>query len=100
MTTLKKVRSSLSVTLFSNNDFAVVVTLLIVNSDGSQVPTSMFATLFEGAGLASMSYVPPNPVMAYTDWPTLGAMIDAGTRLVTFVSDGVDGTVPYIIDGW
>jgi hypothetical protein len=47
-----------------------------------------------------MSYVPPNPVMTFSEWPTLGSMIDAGTRLVTFVSAGVDGTVPYILDGW
>lgn len=80
--------------------YTTVVTLLIVNSDSSRVPTSTFSTLYQDAGLVGMSYAPPNSVMAFSDWPTLGSMIDAGTRLVTFVSAGVDGTVPYIIDGW
>lgn len=38
--------------------------------------------------------------MKYTDWPTLGSMIDNGTRLVTFMDAGASfSEVPYIIDG-
>jgi len=74
-----------------------VVTLLIVNSDDF-VPTA-FDTVFKAAGLDTLSYVPPSAAIPATQWPTLGSMIDAGTRLVTFLDAMADFTsVNYLID--
>ena len=74
-----------------------MVTLLIVNSDS--ITPAQFDSAFQGAGIANLSYVPPSLPMTNTAWPTLGSMIDNGTRLVTFLDTGSDGSVPYIIDG-
>lgn len=75
-----------------------VVTLLIVNSDGST--PSQFDTVFKAVGLDTLSYSPPAAVTAQGSWPSLGSMIDSGKRLVTFMDAGADFTsVPYIIDG-
>ena len=77
---------------------APVVTILIVNSDG--IDPSYFDTDFKSAGLDTMSYKPPAASMPAAAWPTLGTLIDAGTRLVTFLSTTADYTeVPYLIDG-
>jgi hypothetical protein len=47
-----------------------------------------------------MSYSPPTATLGNTDWPTLSTMIDAGTRLVTFLDAGANfDEVPYLIDG-
>ena len=75
-----------------------MVTLLIVNSDG--VDPSYFDTDFKSAGLDTMSYKPPAASMPAAAWPTLGTLIDAGTRLVTFLTTTADYTrFPYLIDG-
>lgn len=76
----------------------LVVTLLIVNSDGAT--PSQYDTIFQSVGLADLSYTPTSFPMVYTDWPTLGSMIDSGKRLVTFLDNGADSSqVSYIIDG-
>lgn len=37
--------------------------------------------------------------MALNDWPTLGAMIDSGKRVVVFLDNGAEsGSVPYLMD--
>ncbi|KAF8349695.1 PLC-like phosphodiesterase [Amanita rubescens] len=54
-----------------------VLTLLIVNSD--DLFASQYDTVFKAAGLDTISYA---------NWPTLGSMINAGTRLVTFLDNG------------
>lgn len=75
-----------------------VVSLLMVNSNG--VTPARFGDIFAGAGLDKMSYSPPTAQLGAKDWPTLGSLIDAGTRLVTFMDSRADFTaVPYIIDG-
>ncbi|EIM92250.1 PLC-like phosphodiesterase [Stereum hirsutum FP-91666 SS1] len=74
-----------------------VVSLLIVNSDGFSA--SDFASVFQSVGLDTMSYSPTSSNLTYTSWPTLGTLIDAGTRLVTFMDTHADfSTVTYIID--
>ncbi|KAJ7170103.1 PLC-like phosphodiesterase [Mycena filopes] len=74
-----------------------VVTLLIVNIDN--LPASNFGTVFASAGLDKLSYAPTSSPLTASSWPTLGAMIDAGTRLVTFLDNAADPTaVPYLID--
>jgi len=74
-----------------------VVTLLIVNSD--TIAPSSFDSVFQSAGLTNLSYVPPAASQPVSAWPTLGSMIGAGTRLVTFLDTGASfASVPYIID--
>jgi len=74
-----------------------VVSLLIVNSDGFTPPA--YASVFQAVGLDKLSYSPPQASTQFSSWPTLGSMIDAGTRFVTFMDAGADFTqVPYIID--
>lgn len=76
----------------------LVVTILIVNSD--DVAPSQFASVYESVGLSNISYSPSSSSIKYTEWPTLGELIDAGTRLVTFMDYEADySSVSYIIDG-
>ena len=56
--------------------------------------------MFKAAGLDTISYVPQTTPLAAANWPTLGSMINAGTRLVTFLDNGGgNATVPYLLDG-
>ncbi|KAF5388503.1 hypothetical protein D9757_004603 [Collybiopsis confluens] len=74
-----------------------VVVLLIVNID--DLAASAFAPAFEAAGVTSMSFQPSVASMAASSWPTLGELIDNGTRLVTFLDNHSDlGSVPYLLD--
>ncbi|KAJ7897089.1 PLC-like phosphodiesterase [Mycena olivaceomarginata] len=74
-----------------------VVTLLIVNIDN--LPASQYAPVFVKVGLDKLSYAPTTSPLTASAWPTLGSMIDAGTRLVTFLDNAADLTaVPYLID--
>ncbi|KAG1875526.1 PLC-like phosphodiesterase [Suillus subalutaceus] len=62
-----------------------VLSLLIVNSD--TFPPSSYDTVFKAVGLDTI------------DWPTLGSLIDSGTRLITFMDSNANfSSVPYIID--
>lgn len=80
------------------NRLSPVVTLLIVNSDN--LPATQFASVFVAAGVDTLSYSPQSSSLPARGWPTLGSLIDAGTRLVTFLSTTADfETVPYLIDG-
>lgn len=84
-------------TIWDHGDF-VVVSLLIVNSDDFE-PTD-FDTVFKAVGLNTLSYSPPSANTSVGSWPSLGSLIDSGTRLITFMDTGADfTTVPYIIDG-
>lgn len=72
-----------------------VVTLLLVNSDDLDV--TEFGTAFEASDIASYGYSPS------TDgtWPTLQTMIDADTRLVTFIAAiNASTTYPYLLNEW
>ena len=76
----------------------LVVSLLIVNSDN--VAPAQYDTVFKAAGLDTLAYAPTSASLAASDWPTLGTLIDAGTRLVVFLTTEADfTTVPYLIDG-
>jgi len=75
-----------------------VVTLLIVNSDN--LAATRFASVFVAAGVNSMSYSPQSASLLANGWPTLGNLVDAGTRLVTFLSTTANfDAAPYLIDG-
>ncbi|EJU00028.1 PLC-like phosphodiesterase [Dacryopinax primogenitus] len=74
-----------------------IVTLLLVNSDDFDV--SAFGQVFQSVGLDSVSFNPGTASLTLDQWPTLGQMLDNGTRLVTFMDTKADFTsVPYIID--
>lgn len=64
------------------------------------MPASSFGAVFQSVGLDSVSYKPQAASLTRTAWPTLGELIDANTRLLTFLDNGADLTqVPYLIDG-
>jgi hypothetical protein len=70
-----------------------VVTLLIVNSDTQDVST--FGSVFEASGIAGYGYA---PTADKNGWPTLQAMIDAKTRLVTFIASvAASSAYPYLL---
>lgn len=71
-----------------------VITLLITNGDG--IAGADFAAAFEAAGAAAYAYS-PGSTLALSEWPTLGALIDAGTRLVVFMDYPADDSVSYIL---
>ena len=81
-----------------SNPLSPVVTLLIVNSDN--LAATQFASVFVAAEVDSMSYSPQSASLPASGWPTLGSLINAGTRLVTFLSTTASfQAVPYLIDG-
>lgn len=77
-----------------------VVTLLLVNSD--DVHIEYFARSFEQSGITGYSYVPAaGSASNMTAWPTLGELIAANTRLVSFVAGlRPSSFYPYLLDEW
>lgn len=81
-----------------SDPLSLVVTLLIVNSDN--LAATQFASVFVAAGVDSISYSPQSASLPASGWPTLGTLIDARTRLVTFLSTTANfAAAPYLIDG-
>ncbi|KAG5937912.1 hypothetical protein E4U53_008112 [Claviceps sorghi] len=74
-----------------------VVTLLLTNGDG--IPVHEYDAVFESTGLKKYVFHPAGRRrMSKTEWPTLGQLIDAKTRLVVFMDYFTDrGRVDYII---
>ncbi|KAF2673004.1 hypothetical protein BT63DRAFT_367740 [Microthyrium microscopicum] len=74
-----------------------VVTLLLVNSVNAN--STLLGASFRASGITKHAYVPATKLGAKTVWPTLGEMIQAKTRLVTFISSLPDNTgAPYLLD--
>ncbi|TFK77308.1 PLC-like phosphodiesterase [Pluteus cervinus] len=73
-----------------------VLSLLIVNIDNA--PASAYDTVFKSVGLDAVSFAPASSPLTASSWPTLGSMIDSGKRLVTFLDNGADPSIPYLID--
>ncbi|EJU00025.1 PLC-like phosphodiesterase [Dacryopinax primogenitus] len=74
-----------------------VVTLLLVNND--DLPVSQFGAVLQSVGLDTVSFNPGKASLTLQEWPTLGQMLDQGTRLVTFMDTNADfQSVPYILD--
>ncbi|KAE9398454.1 PLC-like phosphodiesterase [Gymnopus androsaceus JB14] len=74
-----------------------VVVLLIVNID--DLDATEFAPVFVAAGVDTISYQPGVSNMTASSWPTLGSLIENGTRLITFLDNHADiTTVPYLLD--
>lgn len=73
-----------------------VVTVLLVNADAASA--SDLAGEYESAGVTQNSYQPSFDE-GTTNWPTLQALIDADTRLVTFVASLNDNAAaPYLLN--
>lgn len=60
-----------------------VVTVLLTNPEAMSI--EKYDAAFESAGLKDLAYRPPVRRMAKEQWPTLGDMLDAGTRLLVFM---------------
>ncbi len=76
---------------------ATVVSILMVNID-NQTP-SAFDLAYKAADLDGISFAPETPTLPASGWPTLGNMIDSGKRLVSYLDNGADPSIPYLIDG-
>jgi hypothetical protein len=63
-----------------------VVTILLVNADDNLHGSEDFGAAFNSSGLSQFAYN-PQTTQATSNWPTLGEMISANTRLVSFVSN-------------
>ncbi|KAJ7203070.1 PLC-like phosphodiesterase [Mycena pura] len=74
-----------------------VLTLLFTNPEGLSLP-DVWAPAFTQSGIAALAYVPPQNPMPQSVWPTLGSMIDAGTRVVVFLDAGADGSDGGVVD--
>jgi hypothetical protein len=74
-----------------------VVTLLITNNQ-DDIDIGRFAEVFAATGLDQYVFTPDGS-LGLGDWPTLGEMIDSGSRLVVFMDYNTDtNRVPYILD--
>lgn len=71
--------------------------MVLVNSDG--IEASVWGAAYTAAGLDDLVYTPASVPIAKGDWPTLGTLIAAGTRLVNFLAQEADfASVPFLID--
>jgi hypothetical protein len=80
------------------NPHPLVVTILLVNSDGA--PTADLHQHFQTAQLDTLAYTPASQTTPPKSWPTLQELITANTRLVTFVASLADANTvaPYLMD--
>ncbi len=74
-----------------------VVTVLLGN--GNYSTPDRYAPHIEAAGLLRYAYVPETPAMAPDDWPTLGAMLARGQRVVLLLDYKADpAAFPWLLD--
>ncbi|OCH90255.1 PLC-like phosphodiesterase [Obba rivulosa] len=75
-----------------------VLTFLFTNPDGASL-SGMWEPAFQASGITDLVYTPPQVPMAIGDWPTLGELIDNGTRVIVFLDAGADTdrSVPFIL---
>lgn len=82
-----------------DNNANEVVTLVLVNSDDQDV--SVFGEAFTESEIDAYGYTPTASTAATVTWPTLQTMIDADTRLVTFIAAiNASTTYPYLLNEW
>lgn len=69
----------------------------MVNSEG--ISPTVWAQSYKDSGLDSYAYTPSSTPVAYSAWPTYQELIDAGTRVVSFLAQNADtSSVPYLLD--
>ncbi|KAJ7846714.1 PLC-like phosphodiesterase [Mycena olivaceomarginata] len=78
---------------FLDNNPNEVLTLLFTNPEGLS-PATVWKPIFDAAGISNLTYIPSSLPVKQSDWPTLGSMIDAGTRVVVFLDSQADGPAP------
>ncbi|KAI6709169.1 hypothetical protein JHW43_008306 [Diplocarpon mali] len=72
-----------------------VVTILLVNADGQEA--SAYGSVFAASGISDYGFT-PSSTSAMSTWPTLQTLIDANTRLVTFIASiDYDTAYPYLL---
>lgn len=76
---------------FLDTEPGAVATLILE----SYLDADLTAAAFDAAGLTQMTYVHPGGA-----WPTLGEMIDAGSRLVVLTDDAADPAHPWLMPVW
>ncbi|KAF5368278.1 hypothetical protein D9615_010378 [Tricholomella constricta] len=69
-----------------------VLTLLFTNPEGLSVK-KVWKPVFDAAGITPLTYVPPVIPMRYSQWPTLGEMLDSEKRVVVFLDAGANTTL-------
>ena len=79
------------ITLFLEEKPGEVLTLIFE----SYITPAELAAAFDAAGLTQYTYQHDSGA-----WPTLGTMIDAGTRLVAFQDIATDPAYPYLMNIW
>lgn len=76
-----------------------VIAILWVNGEMS---IQQWAQAYALSGLLQYTYQPPSDsggILSVDDWPSLSALIDNSTRVVSFIDSGANFTaVPYILD--
>ncbi|OTB01479.1 hypothetical protein M426DRAFT_323495 [Hypoxylon sp. CI-4A] len=73
-----------------------VITLLITNPDAIDI--TKYGDAFTSTGLDAYVFTPDGQ-LGFNDWPTLGDLISAGTRVIVFMDYNMDTSkVPYILD--
>ncbi|KAF8953695.1 hypothetical protein CPC16_012068 [Podila verticillata] len=70
-----------------------VITIFWENA-GNLAP-AQFQTVYTAAGLSDYIYTQP---VGNTTWPTLASMIASKKRLVNFIDDGADASVPWLME--
>lgn len=74
-----------------------VLTFVFTNPEGKS-PKDVWDPAFVNSGIAPLAYIPPAKPLKQSDWPTLGQLIDSGTRVVVFLDSGANGgEVEYIL---
>jgi len=74
-----------------------VITLIFTNPEGASLP-DQWKPAFDNSGITQLAYVPPSIPVPQSSWPTLGQMIDSGTRVVVFLDAGADGSDGGVVD--
>ncbi|KAJ7728155.1 PLC-like phosphodiesterase [Mycena maculata] len=70
-----------------------VLTLLFTNPEGLS-PAGVWKPVFDAANITNLTYVPPSLPVTQSQWPTLGSMVDNGTRVVVFMDAEANGPDP------
>ena len=75
-----------------------VVTILLVN--GVNADAATLGEIFTNSGITQYSYTPTSQTAE--SWPTLGEMISANTRLVTFIAaiQSSSTAAPFLLNEW
>ena len=66
-----------------------VLTFVFTNPERHDIK-KVWTPIFEASGMAELAYIPPQPIMARDDWPTLREFITSGKRVIVFVDKEAD----------